>query len=217
MWTREAAACIRELDIAVPSGSAVAGNLLTLLFAMQEAESDRPASTQPGTGPIAGIAVNGLHVEQDLKDVGWTISIAQGQWPAGVAQTEGDGCFEVFWCTNTLLTDIRPNVHNSCNDALRDKAAAVLDHADRLSVAGHQRMGGLAHVMAGGWIGGQYAPFAACIVNQHVDSNGLGGVKTLHHCHGGDVKGQWRHQGQCIRGRRCARFNFRTQVPEQCQ
>ena len=137
-----------------------------------------------------------MHVEQNFEDVGRAVQIAHGQRPLRITQPEGDSGFQVLRAADALLADVAGNVDDVGDHPLRHKAAAVANYADGLTVAGKQCVGGVAHVGAGGRVGGQHAAFGLRIVDQHVDAHGACRVQALNHGHRGDVKAQRRHQCQ---------------------
>jgi hypothetical protein len=95
--------------------------------------------------------------------------------------------------------------------------AAVADHADRLAVAGEQCVGGVAHVAAGGGVGGQHPALGGLVVEHHVDADGARRVKALDSGQCGHVQAKRRHQDQCS-GRRCGcGFDAGAQVFEQLE
>ena len=145
-----------------------------------------------------------MHVEQDFQHVGRPVKVAHRQGPLRVTQPEGDSGFQVLRAADALLADVAGDVDDVGDHALRHKAAAVANHADGLAVAGKQSMGGVAHVGAGGRVGGQHAAFGLCIVDQHVDAHGARRVQALNHGHRGDVKAQRRYQRQGVHRRRGA-------------
>ena len=132
-----------------------------------------------------------------------------------VAQAQSDGSFQVFRAANALLANIGSNVDDGRQHALGDKATAVAHHAHRLAIARKQRVRSIAHISAGGRVGGQHAAARGAVFNQQVNAHGACGVQTLDGGHRGDIKAQRRHHNQGLGRRRGAGFNLRAQVFEQ--
>ncbi len=78
-------------------------------------------------------------------------------------------------------------------------------------------MGGVAHVGAGGRVGGDHAALGGGIGHQQVDAHGAGRVVAVHHGDGGHVKAQGRDEGQRLGRGRLTGFDLGTQVLEQLQ
>jgi hypothetical protein len=65
-------------------------------------------------------------------------------------------------------------------------------------------MGGVAHVGAGGGIGGQHAALGGRVLDQQVDAHGAGRIEPLDHRHGRDVEAERRDQRERLQRRRLA-------------
>src|SRR5665647_741913 len=146
---------------------------------MHQAQSNGTAAPQPRGRAVARVAVDGLHVEKYLQHIGGSIAVTHGQRTQGVAQSQRYGSFQVFRAADALLADVAGNIHNGGHHPLRDKSAAVPDHAHGFAVAGEQGMGCVAHIGAGGRVGGQHAPTAGGVINQHVDTQRSRRVESL--------------------------------------
>ena len=98
--------------------------------------------------------------------------------------------------TDALLANVARDIDDGGHNALGHKATAVSDHAHSFSVFGEQGMCRIPHVGSGGGVGGKHTSFGELVVNEEVDTNGSGRVKSFDNGHSGDVKTQRSNDGQ---------------------
>ena len=188
---------------------------VSLVFCVQQAQSERATATQPRAGTITRIAIYSLYVEENFQNFGGPIEVTHFQRAHWVAPVFGAGCVKVAWRAQALLAQVAGDVDEVGHHTLRHKAAAVADHAHGLAIACKQSMRSVAHVGPRGGVSGEHPAAGEFVVNQHVDANGSCRVEALDDGHGGDVKSQRRHDGKRLRRRRGAGFDLGAHVFQQ--